>query len=150
MTHYLQVRTLHKIHKITINETVEEPEAEPPAWPGAQQPGQVVFTHLHDSPMIRKISVLMDMISTMQGEMAKLTKEVNDLVRQHATNQSLYRTVDQTHVSSPTLNQSRGNEAPQEEAAQEEVPENDEASMVRTLNTSNSNLPSPASELPDL
>ena len=137
-------------NEIIINETVEDPEAEPPARPGAHQPEQVAFTHLHAPPVIRKISILMDMISTMQGEMAKLTKEVNDLVRQHAANQSLYRTVDQTHVSSPTLNQSRGNEAPHEDAAQEEVPENGEASMVRTPNTSNSNRPSPALELPDL
>ena len=86
----------------------------------------------------------MDMIATMQGEISKLTKEVNDLVRQHAANQSLYRTVDQTNASSPSLNQSVGDEVPQEVVVQEEVPQN------RTPNTSNSNLPSPASELPDL
>ena len=76
-------------NEVIINETVEEPEAELPAGPVAQQPEQVEFTHLHDFHVIRKISVLMDMIATMQGEMSKLTKEVNDLVRQHAANQSL-------------------------------------------------------------
>ena len=134
-------------NEVIINETVEEPEAELPAGPVAQQPEQVEFTHLHDSPVIRKISVLMDMIATMQGEMSKLTKEVNDLVRQHAANQSLYRTVDPTNASSPSLNQSVGNEVPQKVVAQEEVPQNNEA---RTPNTSNSNLPIPASELPGL
>ena len=95
-------------NEIIFNETVEE--AQPPAESVAQQPEQMAFTHLHDSPVIRKISVLMDMISTMQGEMAKLTKEVNDLVLQHASQQSLCRTVDQTSISSPTLNQSRDNQ----------------------------------------
>ena len=137
---------------IIINETVEEPEAQPPAESVAQQPEQMAFTHLHDSPVIRKISVLMDMISTMQGEMAKLTKEVNELVLQHAGQQTLYRTVDQTSISSPTLNQSRDNqenEQPHEEVSYE-VPVNDGANLARTPNTSNSNPLSPSSELPDL
>ena len=137
-------------NEIIINETVEE--VQPPAESVAQQPEQMAFTHLHDSPVIRKISVLMDMISTMQGEMTKLTKEVNDLVLQHASQQSLYRTVDQTSISSPTLNQSRDNqdnEEPHGEASHE-VPLNDLASLAKTPNTSNGNLLSPSSELPDL
>ena len=41
-------------NEIIINETVEE--AQPPAESVAQQPEQMAFTHLHDSPVIRKIS----------------------------------------------------------------------------------------------
>ena len=92
-----------------ITETAEEPEAEPPAEPSANQSEQVELTHLHDSPVIRKISVLMDMISAMQGEITRLTKEVNELVQQHTANQSLYRTVDMTSDSSPTMKQSVDN-----------------------------------------
>ena len=78
----------------------------------------------------------------MQGEINRLTKKVNELVRLHAVEQSLYRTVDETNASSPSLNQAFGNKA-----AQEEVPMNDEAV---TLKTPSSNFPSPVSELPDL
>ena len=129
-------------NEVIINETVEEPVTEPPAGPVTQQPEQVAFTHQNDTPVIRRISILMDMISTMQGEINRLTKEVNELVRLHAVEQSLYRTVDETNASSPSLNQAFGNKA-----AQEEVPMNDEAV---TLKTPSSNFPSPVSELPDL
>ena len=149
-TSQISTQNPEDINEIIINETVEE--AQPPAEPVAQQPEHMAFTHLHDSPVIRKISVLMDMISTMQGEMAKLTKEVNDLVLQHASQHSLYRTVDQTSISSPTLNHSRDNqdnEEPHGEASHE-VPVNDGASLAKTPNASNGNLLSPSSELPDL
>ena len=52
-------------NEVIINETVEEPVAEPPTGPVTQQPEQVAFTHPNDTPVIRKISLLMDMISTM-------------------------------------------------------------------------------------
>ena len=134
-------------NEFIIDETVEEPEAETPAGAVAQQPEQVVFTHLQDSMVLRKISVLMDMISTMQSEMSKLTKEVNDLAAQHVASQTLYRTVDETNASLPSLNQSAENEKSQQEVVQEEVPENNE---TRTPITVCSNLPSPSSEIPNL
>ena len=111
-------------NEFIIDETVEEPEAETPAGAVAQQAEQVVFTHLQDSMVLRKISVLMDMISSMQSEMSKLTKEVNDLAAQHVASQTLYRTVDETNASLPSLNQSAEKERWQQQVVQEEVPEN--------------------------
>ena len=83
----------------------------------------------------------MSMISAMQVQMSKLTKEVNELVQQHAANRSLYRTVDETSDSTHTLSQSDG-----QEGLQEEEPENGETTM---LDTSDINLSSPASEIPE-
>ena len=134
-------------NELIINDTLEEPEAQLPTGPEIQQPEQVAFTHLQDSLVIRKITILMDMISTMRGEMSKLTKEVNYLAQKLAANQSIYRTVDQTNASSTSLNQSAHNELLQGVAAQEEVQVNTE---TRPPVTSDSNLPSPALELPDL
>lgn len=134
-------------NELIINDTLEEPEAQLPAGPVIQQPEQVAFTHLQDSLVIRKITALMDMISTIRGEMSKLTKEVNYLAQKLAANQSIYRTVDQTNPSSTSLNQSVDNELLQGVAAQEEVQVNTE---TRPPVTSDSNLPSPALELPDL
>lgn len=139
-----------EVNKIIINDTVVEPEAEPPTGTVAQQPEQVVFTHLQDSLVIKKISALMDMISNLRSEMSQLTKEVNDLAQQHFANQSVssvYRTVDQTSASSPSLNQSIVNEVLQGEEAQEAVSVNNESTPPLVPN---SNLPSPALELPDL
>ena len=133
-------------NELVINETVEEPEAETPTGSVAQQPEQVVLTQLRDSLVLRKISILMDMISTMQKEMSKLTNEVNDLAGQHVANQTLYRTVDETNTSSPSLTQFVDNEVSQHQGVQEEVPISSEA---RTPNMSNSNLPSPNIQLPD-
>ena len=132
-------------NEFIIDETVEEPEAESPAGAVAQE--QVVFTHLQDSMVLRKISVLMDMISTMQSEMSKLTKEVNDLAAQHVASQTLYRTVDETNASLPSLNHSAESERSQQEVVQEEMPENNE---TRTPNIGSNNLPSPSSEIPNL
>ena len=119
-----------------IDEAVEEPETEPPTGAEAQQPEQVVeYTHLQDSPVIRQISTLMDMISTLQGQITTLTTQVNDLVQQ-ASNQSVIRTVDQST---------------DKEVQQEEILESsNEVRSAITPNTSDSHLPSPASELPDL
>ena len=132
-------------NEFIIDETVEEPEAESPAGAVAQE--QVVFTHLQDSMVLRKISVLMDMISTMQSEMSKLTKEVNDLAAQNVASQTLYRTVDETNASLPSLNHSAESERSQQEVVQEEMPENNE---TRTPNIGSNNLPSPSSEIPNL
>ncbi|MEW8340004.1 MAG: GDSL-type esterase/lipase family protein [Candidatus Thiodiazotropha taylori] len=134
-------------NELIISDTLKEPEAELPAGPEVQQPEQVAFTHLQDSVVIRKITVLMDMISTMRCEMSKLTKEVNYLAQQLVADQSIYRTVDQTNASSPSLNQSVDNEVLQRDGAQEEVLVH---TKTRPQVTSDSNLPSPALELPDL
>ena len=131
---------------LVINETVEEPEAETPTGSVAQQPEQVVLTQLRDSLVLRKISILVDMISTVQKEISKLTKEVNDLAGQHVANQTLYRTVDETNTSSPSLTHSLDNEVSQHDGAQEEVPISSDA---RTPNMLDSNPPSPNSQLPD-
>ena len=89
----------------------------------------------------------MDTISTMRSEMSKLTKEVNYLAQQLAANQSIYRTVDRTSACSPYLNQSVDNEVLQGDVAQGEVLVHTE---IRPQATPDSNLPSPALELPDL
>ena len=61
-----------------INETAEEPETEPPAGAvSSQQPRQVTdLTCLQDSPVIRQISTLMDMISNLQGQITTLDKSM--------------------------------------------------------------------------
>ena len=141
-------------NEIVINETAEENEPQPPTGAASPQE-QTVFTHLQDSPVIRKISVLMDMISAMQKEMAKLTKEVNILVQQHAAHQTLYRTVDETSTSSPNLNQTRQNQQEDEvphKRVSREVPakDGDTSVVVVTPNIPDRNLLSPSSALPDL
>lgn len=47
-----------------------------------------------DSPLMRNISALMDMIHTLQGQVSTLTSELNKLVLH--TSSSLYQTVDET------------------------------------------------------
>lgn len=96
-----------------ITNTAQEPEAEPPTEQVTQQPEQLEFARLKDSPVVRQISTLMDMISTLQGQITTLTKQVNHLV-QLATSESLYKTVDQTSINSTTINQSTTDERPRE------------------------------------
>lgn len=50
-----------------------------------------------DSPIMKNISMLMDMVHTLQGQVSKLTTEVNKLVNQ--ATKSLYQTVDETYLS---------------------------------------------------
>lgn len=118
-----------------ITNTAQEPEAEPPTEQVTQQPEQLEFARLKDSPVVRQISTLMDMISTLQGQITTLTKQVNHLV-QLATSESLYRTVDQTSINSTTINQSATDERSRENKT--------------TLNTPTTHVHSPATEIPDL
>ena len=78
-------------------------EEVPPAVPATQQMEQVESTQLQDTPVIRQISTLMDMIHTLQGQISTLTNKVNNLVQQAAV-QTLYRTVDETHVNTTIEN----------------------------------------------
>ena len=75
---------------------------------GEETPGVMLIQELpdtatdpQDSPVMRRICVLMDMIHslqgevrTMQGEIRTLTKEVNELATQ-----AVYKTVDETHIT---------------------------------------------------
>lgn len=70
--------------------TTEETGNEPPAELITQQPLET-STDPQDSPVIRKISLLIDMIHTLQGQVTTLTNQVNELV-----SQEVYRTVDET------------------------------------------------------
>ena len=76
-----------------------------------ETPGVVIRQELpstntdpQDTPVMRKISVLMEMIHSLQGDVRSiqsnimtLTKEVNELATQ-----ALYKTVDETHIDEPS------------------------------------------------
>lgn len=128
-----------------INDTVEEAEIQSPAGAEAKESEQVVdFTRLKDSPVMRQISALMDMISTLQGQITILTKNVNELVQQ-AAEQSMYRTVDQISISSPSMNHSAGSNVPQQE-----MPEYSNVGYTATTPiTSERQFPDQATELPE-
>lgn len=58
---------------------------------------QLITAQAHDSPIMRNISSLMDMVHTLQGQVSTLTDEINKLVQQAA--ESVYQTVDETHIA---------------------------------------------------
>ena len=79
---------------------MEEAREETPGVIRTQQPPDSA-TDPQDTPVMRRICILMDMIhslqggvKTMQDEIRTLTKEVNDLA-----SQAVYRTVDETHIT---------------------------------------------------
>ncbi|MEW8542647.1 MAG: GDSL-type esterase/lipase family protein [Candidatus Thiodiazotropha sp.] len=76
------------------NLTTTEAEVEPPAVPTTEQ--SVDSTSQQDTPVIRQISALMDMVHSLQGQISTLTTQINQLVEQ-AANDTIYRTVDQTN-----------------------------------------------------
>ena len=125
-------------HHSLISNTTEAPQTEPPAEPVTRQPEQLA--QLKDSPVIRHTSALMDMISTLQGHINTLTKQVNYLV-QEAANVSLYRTVDQTNANSSWLSES---------TLHQEPGENDEISSNKTQNSPDIRVSSSSTDLPDL
>ena len=64
-----------------------------------------IATDPQDTPVMRRICIMMDMIhslqngvSTMQNEIRTLTKEVNELA-----SQATYKTVDETHISNTVI-----------------------------------------------
>ena len=59
--------------------------------------GLLETTSATDSPVLKNISVLMDMIHTLQGQVIKLTTEVNKLVIQ--ASDPLYQTVSESYIS---------------------------------------------------
>lgn len=63
----------------------------------AQMLGLLETTSATDSPVLKNISMLMDMIHTLQGQVTKLTAEVNKLVIQ--ASDPLYQTVSETYIS---------------------------------------------------
>ena len=60
-----------------INQTgssnLTEAEVKPPAVPATEQPGHVDSTNQQDTPVIRQISALMDMVHSLQGQISALT-----------------------------------------------------------------------------
>lgn len=77
---------------ITLN-TTDEAGDESPGAVLTQQPPET-SAGPQDSQVIRKITILMDMIKILQGQITSLTSQVNDLV-----SQAVYRTVDETHTT---------------------------------------------------
>lgn len=55
------------------NLSTTEAEVEPPAVPATEQPGHVDTTSQQDTPVIRQISALMDMVHSLQGQISALT-----------------------------------------------------------------------------
>lgn len=85
---------------INISEVSHKKDIAAPVQEGASIPKmleRLETTMPPDSPLMRNISTLMDMIHTLQGQVSKLTSEVNKLVQQGS--QSLYQTVDETHIN---------------------------------------------------
>lgn len=76
-----------------INYRTTEAGNDHPAVMITQQPNET-STEPQDSPIIRKVSTLMDMIHTLQEQITTLNSQVNDLV-----SQAIYRSVDETHIS---------------------------------------------------
>ena len=140
----------------STNLTAKETEVEPPAVPAIEQLGHVDSTIQQDTPVIRQISALMDMIHSLQGQITTLTTQVNQLVEQ-AVNDTLYRTVDQTN--SVYSSQSVGNNHSFENNSATSIengPSQESNGTVNTAGPTSTNpiniedLPSPGVQLPDL
>lgn len=141
----------------STNLTTIETEVEPPAVPATEQSGpDVDSTSQQDTPVIRQISALMDMIHSLQGQITTLSTQVNQLVEQ-AVKDTLYRTVDQTN--SVDSSQSIGNNHSFEHNSATNIvngPSQESNGTVSTASPTSTNpiniedLPSPAVQLPDL
>lgn len=81
------------------NVSTKQAGLETPADPIQQQHDQFEPTTLQDTPLMRQISTLMDM---MQGKLSALTNQVNNLV-QYVAGQTLYTTVNETHVPDKSI-----------------------------------------------
>ena len=93
-----QVSTQHNQSGLIINILEETAEKETPGVIRQELPS--TNTDPQDTPVMRKISVLMEMIHSLQGDVRliqsnimTLTKEVTELA-----SQALYQTVDETHI----------------------------------------------------
>ena len=66
------IQSSTQVNQSLINSTAEKPGPGHPTEPETHQ--QVEFTQLKDSPILRQISALMDMIATLQGQISTLSK----------------------------------------------------------------------------
>ena len=112
------------------NDSLQQAEVVNPTEPVQQVESaahSAAATPLQDSPIIRQISSLMDMIHTLQGQISTLTCKVNDLVKQ-ATDQTFFKTVDETRISASVGNYSAHSQS------MDTLHEHSETSIVRTHN----------------
>ena len=81
--------------------------------------GQSPATVSQDSPVMKQISILKDMINSLQGRITVLSNQVNELVFQ-----ATYKTVDETY----------GNESSKETVIQKQLSDNNQRTFACSLN----------------
>lgn len=131
------------------NLSTTEAEVEPPAVPATEQPGHVDTTNQQDTPVIRQISALMDMVHSLQGQISALTKQINHLVEQ-AANDTLYKTVDQTSSIDSSQSLEKRHSFEHNSASNIEDEPSQEGSGTNNSHINIEDLPTPNVQLPNL